>query len=131
MKAQGQLCVKMKDVAASGSNVVEEARNDRPIPSEATTGDCQDREPFMVDLMSGPNYPLARAFQMAGWRVHVVDILFGKEHDISELDNQEVIRKHLKESDFIWAALDCSDKSRIREIPRQHPDGPGPRLAVD
>ena len=31
--------------------------------------------------------------------------------------------RHLKESDFIWAALDCSDKSRIREIPRQHPDG--------
>ena len=81
--------------------------------SEATTEDNQDSEPYMVDIMSGPNYPLAKAFQMAGWRTFAVDLLFGKDHDLSKLENQEVIRKRLKGADFIWAALDCSDKSRI------------------
>ena len=77
----------------------------------------------MVDIMSGPNYPLAKAFEMAGWRIFAVDLLFGKEHDLSKLDNQETIRRRLKQADFIWAALGCSDKSRIREIPRKHADG--------
>ena len=73
----------------------------------------------MVDIMSGPNYPLARAFEMAGWRIFAVDLLFGEEHDISKLSNQETIREQFKHADFIWAAIDCSDKSRIREIPRK------------
>ena len=51
-------------------------------PSEVTTGDDQGSKPFMVDFMSGPNYPLARAFEMAGWRIFAVDLLFGEEHDI-------------------------------------------------
>ena len=83
----------------------------------------------MVDLMSGPNYPLAKGFEMAGWRIYAVDWVFGDGHDISKPDNQETIRKQLKHADFIWAALDCSDKSRIRDIPRQHANGkamPGP-----
>ena len=69
--------------------------------------------------MSGPNYPLAKAFEMAGWRIFAVDPLFGEEHDISKLSNQEAIREQFKHADFIWAAFDCSDKSRIREIPRK------------
>ena len=73
--------------------------------------------------MSGPNYPLARGFEMAGWRIFAVDYLFGEEHDLSKPDNQETIRRKLKHADFIWAALDCSDKSRIREIPRKHANG--------
>ena len=77
----------------------------------------------MVDIMCGPNYPLAKAFEMAGWRIFAVDWLFGKEYDLSEPDNQETIRGRLKHADFIWAALDCSDKSRIREIPRNLANG--------
>ena len=73
--------------------------------------------------MSGPNSPLAKAFEMSGWRILAVDLLFGEEHDLSKLDNQEAIRRHLKRADFIWAAIDCSDKTRIREIPRKHADG--------
>jgi len=76
----------------------------------------------MVDIMSGPNYPLAKGFEMAGWRIFPVDILFGDEHDLSKLDNQEKIRQQLKQADFIWAALDCSDKTRIREIQRKMVD---------
>ena len=67
--------------------------------------------------MSGPNYPLAKAFEMAGWRTLAVDLLFGEEHDLSKPPNQVTIRKQLRHVDFIWSALDCSDKSRIREIP--------------
>ena len=70
--------------------------------------------------MSGPNYPLAKAFEMAGWRTLAVDLLFGEENDFSKLPNQVTIRKQLRHADFIWAALDCSDKSRIREIPVKH-----------
>ena len=84
--------------------------------------------------MSGPNYPLAKGFEMAGWRILAVDILFGEEHDLSKLDNREKIRQHLKQADFIWAALECSDKIRIREIRREHADGramPSPLRSVE
>ena len=86
-------------------------------PREVTTGGDQDDRPFMVDIMSGPNYPLAKAFEMTGWRILAVDFLFGEEHDLSKLSNQVTIREQFKHADFISAALDCSDKSRIREIP--------------
>ena len=36
--------------------------------------------------------------------IFAVDLLFGKDHDLSKLENQEVIRKRLKGADFIWAA---------------------------
>ena len=49
----------------------------------------------MVDIMSGPNYPLARAFEMAGWRIFAIDLLFGEGHDLSNLDNQVTIRKQI------------------------------------
>ena len=84
--------------------------------------------------MSGPNYPLAKGFEMAGWRILPLDILFGDEHDLSKLDNQVRIRQQLKQADFIWAALDCSDKTRIREIKRKHADGrpmPSPLRSVE
>ena len=84
--------------------------------------------------MSGPNYPVAKDFEMAGWRIFAVDLLFGEEHDLSKLDNQERIRLQLKHADFIWAALDCSDKTRIREIRREHADGramPSPLRSVE
>jgi len=77
----------------------------------------------MVDIMCGPNYPLAKGFEMAGWRILVVDWWFGGEHDLSRSDNQVTMRRRLKHAGFIWAALDCSDKSRIREISRKHADG--------
>jgi len=80
-------------------------------PSEATTGNDQESKPFMVDIMSGLNCPLAKAFEMAGWRIFAVGWLLGKEHDLSKLDNQGTMRRRLKQADFIWAALDFSDKS--------------------
>ena len=83
----------------------------------------------MVDIMSGPNYPLARAFEMAGWRTFAIDLLFGENHDLSNISNQMSMRKQFTQADFICAAIDCSDKSRIREIPIKQADRkfmPGP-----
>ena len=74
----------------------------------------------MVDLMSGPGYPRAKGFVVAGWRILAVDWVFGKKHDLAKIENQVAIREQLKQS---WAAPDCSDKLRIREIPRQHASG--------
>jgi len=77
----------------------------------------------MVDIMCGPNYPLAKGFEMAGWCILVVDWWFGEEHDLSRSDNQVTIGRQLKRAGFIWAVLDCSDESRIKEIQRKHADG--------
>ena len=83
----------------------------------------------MVDIMSGPNYPLARVFEMAGWRTFAIDLLFGESHDLSKIFNQVAMSKQFTQADLIWAAIDCSDKSHIREIPVEEADGnlmPGP-----
>ena len=93
------------------------------MPSEVTTESDQDGMPLMADVMSGPNYPLAKAFEIAGWRTFAIDLLFGEQYDLSKLENQEKVREHLKQADFIWAALDCSTETRCREIPRKHADG--------
>jgi len=77
----------------------------------------------MEDIMRGPNFPLARAFAMSGWHIPTVVSLSGKEHDLSKPDNQEAIRRHLKQADFTWAATDRSGKARDGEIPRKHADG--------
>ena len=48
-------------------------------------------------------------------------MLFGEDHThLSKLSNQVTIRKQFRYADFVWAALDFSDKSRIREIPVKH-----------
>jgi hypothetical protein len=73
--------------------------------------------------MRGPNSPLARAFEMSGWHIPTVVLLSGKEHDLSKPDNQEAIRRYLKQADFTWAAIDRSGKARVGEIPRKHADG--------
>jgi len=77
----------------------------------------------MVDLMSGPDYPLAKGFELAGWRISAVDWACGEEHDLAETVNQVATGEQLKQADFIWEALDCFDESWIREVPGQHASG--------
>jgi len=60
---------------------------------------------------------------MAKWRIFAVDLLFGKEHDLTKLDNQEKIRWRLEQADFVWTVFDCSHKTHAREIPRKHAGG--------
>ena len=52
---------------------------------------------------------------MAGWRAVTLDKLLDKEHDLSVTRCQRMVHDVLAVVDLIWAALDCSTKSRARE----------------
>ena len=79
--------------------------------------------------MAGPNAPLTKAFVSCGWSCLTVDWLLDESHDLSDERRQQSLSKQLEEVIFIAAAIDCSTKSRAREIPRKFEDGrpaPGP-----
>ena len=83
----------------------------------------------MADLMAGPGAPLTRAFISCGWQCLTVDWLIDDSHDLSNPLRQKSLSDQLEEAIFLAAAIDCSTKSRAREIPRQFADGrpaPGP-----
>ena len=83
----------------------------------------------MADLMAGPNAPLTKAFISCGWRCLTVDWLLDPSHDLADERRQQSLSSQLEEVIFIAAAIDCSTKSRAREIPRRFEDGrpaPGP-----
>eukprot|EP00435_Cladocopium_sp_Y103_P072343 s416_g40.t1 len=85
--------------------------------------------PLFADLMCGPNAPLSQAFLFCGWRTMQVDWLLDPSHDLADPARQASLGPQLNECDFVAAALDCSTKSRAREIPRVFEDGrkaPGP-----
>ncbi len=82
----------------------------------------------MADLMSGPKAPLTKAFLFCGWKCITVDWLLDASHDLANPLRQASLAAQLKEVDFIGAAMDCSTKSRAREIPRTFDDGrPAPQ----
>ena len=82
----------------------------------------------MADLMSGPNAPLTRAFIFCGWRCITIDWLINPQHDLAHPEFQQELHEMLQQADCICAALDCSTKSRAREIPRKFEDGrPAPK----
>ena len=70
--------------------------------------------------MHATEHVLAEGSVVTGWCILAADWVFGRKHDLAKLRNQVAIGEQLKRS---WAALDCSDKLRIREIPRQHASG--------
>ena len=89
----------------------------------------EDKPPLMVDLFCGPNLPLGKAFLYCGWRCLPVDWALDPSHDLSNPQRQDSIREQLQDAVFAAAALDCSTKSRAREIPRDLGDGKPGRLA--
>eukprot|EP00435_Cladocopium_sp_Y103_P039220 s950_g10.t1 len=80
-------------------------------------------QPLMADLMAGPGAPLTRAFIACGWQCITVDWLLDPGHDLSDERRQRSLSEQLQDVHFIAAALDCSTKSRAREIPRVFQDG--------
>ena len=52
-------------------------------PCEESTSD-ESTLPLMIDIMSGPNAPLAKGFMMAQWRTASIDRIFGEHHDLSD-----------------------------------------------
>ena len=78
--------------------------------------------------MSGPGAPVSKALLWCGWRVLPIDILLDPTHDLSDATRQALLHEQLQEADCIMAALDCSTKSRAREIPLNFSDGrPSPK----
>ena len=78
--------------------------------------------------MAGPTAPLTKAFVFCGWECLPVDWLIDSSHDLSSPARQSSLHAQLQDVDCICAAMDCSTKSRAREIPRHFDDGrPAPR----
>ena len=81
-------------------------------------------KPLMLDVFSGPNMPLSKAFQWCGWDTIAFDRKIQStsaqafNHDLSKAPGQEALTTSSTKADFIAAAFDCSTKSRIREIKR-------------
>lgn len=73
--------------------------------------------------------PLSRRFISCGWRCISVDWLLDPSHDLADERREQFRSCQLEEVFFIAAVIDCSTKSRAREIPRRFEDGrpaPGP-----
>ena len=95
-------------------------RAESGVACEVSTSD-EPTLPLMADIMSGPNAPLTKGFLMAQWRTIPVDRIFGEHHDLSDVKVQMELHNLLTKADFVWAALDCSTKSRCRQIPSRIP----------
>ena len=70
--------------------------------------------PLMADIMCGIHAPIASGFAMAQWRTIQIDKLFGNHHDIANANVQLQLHEQLQKADFLWAAFDCSTKTRCR-----------------
>ena len=68
--------------------------------------------PLVVDLMCGPNAPISK-----------VDWVLDPSHDLSAPACQELVKSFVAEAVLVAGALDCSTKSRAREIHRGLPSG--------
>eukprot|EP00438_Fugacium_kawagutii_P003196 Skav218041 [mRNA] locus=scaffold214:640892:642988:+ [translate_table: standard] len=88
--------------------------------------------PVFLDLLSGPNYPLSVAFKWAGWNVlQPVDFALGSQFDITLDSTQQAIADALPTVSLVSCAMDCSTKSKIRDIPLAGRNAPKPLRSVD
>ena len=91
---------------------------DEVTPSQPNGAHC----PVMLDLFSGANAPLTKAFIWCGWKaVTPIDLEIDPELDVTSPSVQKALLHVLPKVSFIAAAMSCSTKSRAREKP------PGPR----
>eukprot|EP00435_Cladocopium_sp_Y103_P009381 s366_g2.t1 len=121
------LCPAFQQGNCKHKGLGEEPLGSHPFPPLPPPGGSDP--PLFADLMCGPNAPLSQAFLFCGWRTMQVDWLLDPIHDLADPARQASLGPQLDECDFVAAALDCSTKSRAREIPRVFEDGrkaPGP-----
>ena len=84
---------------------------------QVATNDDHSPIPVFLDLLSGPNYPLSQAFCWAGWKVvQPIDLQIDRDFDITNSSVQRAIAHILPTCHLVSTAMDCSTKSRIREI---------------
>jgi hypothetical protein len=100
--------------------------------SSAEGGDVDDGEdcpkpPLAIDLMSGPNAPVAKALEWIGWEVMAFDIAISVDHDLRDTALQEDIREVAPDASCVVVGMDCRTYSRARERPIPgHPHAPRP-----
>jgi len=102
-----------------------------------TPSSISDDKPAMLDLYSGPNAPLAKAFNWCGWRVVTpVDLERDAELDVSRPEVRQAVAGCLPQTCCIAAAMSCATKSRAREklrsveSPRVYQTCPGQTCSV-
>ena len=87
--------------------------------ARGTAGDAPPTVPCFLDVLSGPRFPLARAFSWAGWRVVTpIDLLIDKDFDINSAAVRAAIFHVLPQVHLLSCAVACNTKSRAREISR-------------
>ncbi len=72
--------------------------------------------PRMFDLMSGPNAPVARAFQWCQWEVRACDLAgapYSEPQDLRDSAVRRSIEEEALASDVLWWAMSCETLSRI------------------
>ena len=89
-----------------------------PEKEEAELG-----SPAMMDVLSGPNAPLASAFRMCGWQAETLDRAICASDDLNSEARQRKLASQTGSAAFVAVAFDCNTKSRVREIPREFEDG--------
>ena len=91
------------------------------IPSTGKTRDegfsgGNPNPPLMLDVFSGPNMPLAKAFEWCGWRAVAFDKKISNpsstafNHDLSLTEGQDEVLSQSQSATFIAVAFDCSTK---------------------
>ena len=89
-----------------------------------------DRPPYVLDVFSGENAPVAYALAWCGWRVEPIDWLLDPRHDLSKLEVQQALSTLVDTCDAAIWAVDCSTLSRAREVAIPgHQGGPEPLRA--
>ena len=84
---------------------------------QVATNDDHSPIPVFLDLLSGPKYPLSQAFCWAGWKVvQPIDLQIDRDFEITNSSIQRAIAHILPTCHLVSTAMDCSTKSRIREI---------------
>ena len=67
--------------------------------------DDQPQVPVFLDLLSGPHFPLAQAFEWAGWKiVQPIDLLIDSEFDSVKPSVQKAINAVLPQCHLVSAA---------------------------
>ena len=85
--------------------------------SQVHPDDSQPNTPLFFDLLSGPNYPLTQAFAWAGWRtMQPLDLKIDPDFNLNHSSVHKAIAAKLPACHLCSAAMDCSTKSRVREI---------------
>ena len=85
------------------------------------SANCAQRQPIMLDIFSGANAPLAKAFLWCQWLIITpIDLEVDPELDVSRVDVRKAIHARLPNVALISGAMSCATKSRARE------QAPGP-----